>query len=127
MKTVRVLIVDDLERHRELLKNLIAHIPEVELLGEAADGRAGVARALELKPDLVLMDVDMPGFDGPAATRELLDLQPGLPVLAMSVSGSADDRARMTRAGAAGYLTKGSGPEELREAILAAARRTDRS
>ena len=75
-----------------------------------------------LKPDLVLMDVHMPDIDGPQATRQLLAEHPEIKVIAWTVSESSDDLLRMMQAGCMGYVLKESGPEELQNALLSAAR-----
>ena len=115
--TIRVLIADDHEVVRHGLRLFLDVLPDVEVVGEADSGRAAVERAEELEPDVVVMDVVMPGVDGIQATRELRDRAPGVKVLALS-SFSDDERVLPTlAAGALGFLTKDTRPEEIAQAI----------
>lgn len=94
----------------------------LRLVGEAASGAEALRVAATLKPDLVLMDVHMPGMDGPTVTRELLAKFPSTKVIAWTVSESSDDLLRMMKAGCSGYVLKDSGPSELHAALLATLR-----
>lgn len=94
----------------------------LRFVGEASSGAEALKQVAALKPDLVLMDVHMPGIDGPQATRQLLAQQPDIKVIAWTVSESSDDLLRMMQAGCKGYVLKESGPEELQNALLSAAR-----
>jgi len=91
-------------------------------VGEASSGEQAIQLIGLLKPDLVLMDVHMPGMDGPAATRALLSERPDLKVVAWTVSEASDDLLRMMQAGCSGYVLKDAGPSELQRALLAATR-----
>lgn len=90
--------------------------------GEASSGPEALLAMETLKADLVLMDVHMPGMDGPAATRALLAQYPEAKVIAWTVSESSDDLLRMMQAGCSGYVLKDSGPSELQRALWAAVR-----
>ena len=92
------------------------------LCGEAASGREALDAVASLSPDLVLMDVHMPGMDGPEVTAALLAQHPDIKVIAWTVSESSDDLLRMMRAGCSGYVLKDVGPTELQRALLAAIR-----
>lgn len=92
------------------------------LCGEAASGDDALKAAAKLKPDVVLMDVHMPGMDGPETAAKLLQDLPETKVIAWTVSEASDDLLRMMQAGCSGYVLKDVGPAELEHAILAAVR-----
>ena len=114
---VRVLIVDDDDLMRAGLESVLSSDPSIELVGEAADGAAGVAAARKLRPDVVLMDVRMPGLDGIAATRELTAAVPDTKVVILTTFEDDDYIFSGLEAGAAGFLLKRTRPEELIKAI----------
>jgi DNA-binding NarL/FixJ family response regulator len=119
---IRVLLADDHGVIRDGLGRLIAGLDDIELVGVAADGADAVARAAELAPDVVLMDLDMPRMDGIEATRRVLEDRPGTAVLVLT---SFSDRARILgaiEAGACGYLLKDVASEEVAAGIRSAAR-----
>ena len=119
---IRVVIADDHAVVRHGLRQLLSTFAGVELVGDAADGEAAVALCAERRPDVVLMDLEMPEVDGVEATRRIKSENP---MVAVVVLTSFSDRERIMRAldaGAAGYLLKDVEPEELRKAIEAAAR-----
>ena len=115
-----VVLVDDHPVFRKGLRTLLEEL-DVEVVGEAADGEEGVAVALRVRPDLVLMDVQMPRLDGVEATRRLLQDWPEAKVLVLTMV--ADDTAVFAaiQAGALGYLLKGSGLDEIDRAVSAVA------
>ena len=119
---VRVLLADDQGLFREALGTLLDVRPDVDVVGEAADGEAAVWRAAELAPDVVLMDLHMPVLDGIAATRRLRVEQPAVRVLALTTFDDDEDVFAALRAGAVGYLLKDVSADRLVEAIQAAAR-----
>lgn len=90
--------------------------------GDASSGQEALAAMASLKADLVLMDVHMPGMDGPATTRALLAGYPDIKIIAWTVSEASDDLLRMIQAGCSGYVLKDSGPAELQRALWAAIR-----
>jgi len=94
----------------------------MRLCGEAASGEEALRSMPTLKPDLVLMDVHMPGMDGPLTARTLLAQYPATKVIAWTVSEASDDLLRMMQAGCSGYVLKDVGPSELQHALLAAVR-----
>ena len=114
---VRVLIVDDDDLMRAGLQSVLSSDPSIELVGEAADGDAGVAAARKLRPDVVLMDVRMPGLDGIAATWELTAAVPDTKVVILTTFEDDDYIFSGLEAGAAGFLLKRTRPEELIKAI----------
>jgi DNA-binding NarL/FixJ family response regulator len=120
--TVRVLVVDDHPLYREGLTAALSASGEIEVVGEAADGAEAVTRAEELRPDVVLMDLHMPGVNGIEATRRLSARQPEVAVLALTMLDGDDSVFSAMRAGARGYLLKGAGREEITSAVAAVVR-----
>ncbi|HWT22352.1 MAG TPA: response regulator transcription factor [Solirubrobacteraceae bacterium] len=118
---VRVLIVDDDDLMRAGLRGVLSSDEAIEIAGEAGDGRDAVYRTRLLRPDVVLMDVRMPGLDGIAATRELLAAFPGVRVLILTTFEEDDYIFGALSAGASGFLLKRTRPEELIAAIHAIA------
>ncbi len=117
-----MLVVDDSLLPRLAARALLAEAKDMRLCGEVASGEAALKAASALRPDIVLMDVHMPGMDGPATAAELLRQHPDTKVIAWTVSESSDDLLRMMQAGCSGYVLKDVGPSELQRAILAAVR-----
>ncbi|SJM65016.1 response regulator transcription factor [Gulosibacter sp. 10] len=120
---IRILLVDDQELVRAGLRPLAERDGDISVVGEAADGRSAIARCRELRPDVVLMDLSMPGMNGVEATRELA-ADPELASTGVLVLTTFDDDADLfdaIRAGADGYLLKDVSPAELRRAIRAVA------
>jgi DNA-binding NarL/FixJ family response regulator len=114
---IRVLIADDQRVVREGLSTLLDLLPDIEVVGAAADGDEAIELAAEKKPDVVLMDLRMPRCDGVEATRRMREHDADIKVLMLTTY--ADDRSvvEALRAGARGYLTKDAGAEEIRTAI----------
>jgi DNA-binding NarL/FixJ family response regulator len=118
---IRVLVVDDHPVVRRGISDLLASEPDVEVVGAAGDGDAAVVLTERLDPDVVLMDIEMPGVDGVAATHRIGAVAPRTAVVILTTFA---DRARITRAldaGAAGYLLKDAEPTELIDGIRTAA------
>jgi DNA-binding NarL/FixJ family response regulator len=118
---IRVLVADDHAGFRAGLAALLATSPGVRLVGEAADGAEAVARTLELQPDVVLMDLGMPGMDGVTATRRIRETSPHVAVLVLTMVAGDEAVVDALRAGARGYLLKGADRAELTRAIQAVA------
>ncbi|MBV9411970.1 MAG: response regulator transcription factor [Acidimicrobiia bacterium] len=116
-EVIRVLLADDQRVVREGLATVLGLLDGVEVVGAAADGDEAVAMAAEVHPDVVLMDLRMPGCDGVEATRRMREHDPDVKVLMLTTY--ADDRSVIDalRAGARGYLTKDAGAEEIHEAL----------
>jgi DNA-binding NarL/FixJ family response regulator len=114
---VRVLIADDDDLMRAGLKAVLSSDETIEVVGEAADGRAAVERVGALRPDVVLMDVRMPDLDGIAATRELLARSPEMRIVILTTFEQDDYIFGALSAGASGFLLKRTSPEELIAAI----------
>ena len=120
--TIRVLLADDHPVVRRGLAALLGTLPDFEVVGEAIDGEAAVREAQLTRPDVVLMDVRMPGIDGVEATRRLRESVPDAAVLVLTMYD--DDATVLTamRAGARGYLLKGAEQEDIADAIRAVVR-----
>jgi len=118
---LRVLLVDDHKLFRSGVRALLARQPDIEVVGEAADGLDGVQQARALTPDLVLLDLHMPGMGGGEALRALVDELPHTRVLMLTVSEDSEDLIDTLRSGAAGYLLKNIDAEYFVDAIRRAA------
>ena len=118
---IRILVADDHPVYRDGLRALAARSPDLELVGEAADGTEAVAMAEQALPDVILMDLRMPGMTGIEATRAILDRRPETRILILTMSEDDDSLFAAMRAGARGYLPKDADSEELIRAIRAAA------
>ncbi|PSS58395.1 UvrY/SirA/GacA family response regulator transcription factor [Pseudomonas sp. BBP2017] len=114
---IRVLVVDDHDLVRTGITRMLADIDGLQVVGEADSGEASLKVARELKPDVVLMDVKMPGIGGLEATRKLLRSHPDVKVVAVTACEEDPFPTRLLQAGAAGYLTKGAGLDEMVQAI----------
>jgi NarL family two-component system response regulator LiaR len=112
-----VLVADDHAIVRKGIRALLATEPGITVVGEAADGHEAIAQALASDPDVILMDIVMPGMDGLEATRHILEQQPDSRILVLTSFASDDKVFPAIRAGALGYLLKDSGPAELTLAI----------
>jgi DNA-binding NarL/FixJ family response regulator len=115
--SIRIVLADDHRILREGLRSLLAQQPDVLVVGEASDGDAVVNLARELRPDLIIMDVVMPGTDGITATRQIRAECPDTKVIALSMHSDRRFVSEMVRAGALGYLVKDSAFEELNQAV----------
>lgn len=114
---IKVMVVDDHDLVRTGISRMLADVSGIEVIGEAASGEEAVLKARSLEPDVVLMDVKMPGIGGLEATRKMLRHDDGLRVIAVTVCEEEPFPSRLMKAGAAGYLTKGAGLDEMLRAI----------
>jgi DNA-binding NarL/FixJ family response regulator len=119
---IRLLVADDHPVVRDGLRAMLATQPDLELVGEAATGTQAVQRVRALRPDVVLMDLQMPELDGPAAIAALREQAPEVRVLVLTTYGTDADITRAVDAGATGYLLKDAPREQLFGAIRAAAK-----
>jgi DNA-binding NarL/FixJ family response regulator len=117
MSTLRILIVDDHTIARQGLRAVMRVLPDMELVGEARNGREAVDMVRELQPDVVLMDLVMPDMDGVAAITAIKHFMPLLPIIALTTFSEAELVLGAVQAGVDGYLLKDLGVEELAEAI----------
>jgi CheY-like chemotaxis protein len=118
-KRVRVVLVDDHMVVRQGLAGLLRVEPDIEIIGEASDGQSAIDLTRELRPDVVLMDISMPGMDGIQATRIIHNRLPEVRIIGLSMFQEGEQQAAMREAGAVGYLTKSGPSEALIEAIRA--------
>jgi DNA-binding NarL/FixJ family response regulator len=118
---IRVIVVDDHDLFRTGLSSLLAQQPDFEVLAQASGGRAAVRLARELHPDVVLMDLNMPDLGGEEATRQIIDHQPEVRIVVLTVASEETAVAAAIRAGACGYLVKDSPINEVISAARAAA------
>jgi DNA-binding NarL/FixJ family response regulator len=120
---IRVMLVDDQEMIRAGLRAIIGAHPDLEVVAEAADGLAVLRQLDAAQPDVVLMDIRMPGIDGVEATRRIRLTTPPeqLRILVLTTFDQDDNVLRALRAGADGFLSKGAGPAELTGAIVSVA------
>jgi len=114
---VRVLVVDDRPIFRAGVQGMLKNFPEIEIVGEAITGRQAVDRARALRPDVVLMDLNMPEMGGVAATRAIKADDPDRVILALTVSEAEEDIVEMVAAGASGYVLKDVDPTSLAHTI----------
>ncbi len=114
---IRVMIVDDIAETREQLRKLLSFDPDVEVVAMAASGEEAVQVVSQARPDVVLMDVNLPGMDGIAATGKVVEAIPTAQVIMLSVQGETDYMRRAMMAGARDYLTKPPSADDLLDAI----------
>lgn len=114
---IKVLLVDDHDLVRTGIGRMLADVDGLDVVGEADSGEAAISLARQLKPDVVLMDVRMPGIGGLEATRKLIQHDRNVKVIAVTVCHEEPFPTRLMQAGAAGYITKGAGLEEMVTAI----------
>ena len=114
---IRVAIVDDLVETRENVRKLLQFEQDIEVIGQAGNGEEAIALAKEKKPDVMLMDINMPGVDGIGASQQITDLVPRTQIIIMSVQSDSDYLRRAMLAGAKDFLTKPFGGDQLTAAI----------
>ncbi len=122
MSPVRILLADDHSLVRASLRSLLTDNPGIEVVAEASDGRQALELVGQHRPDLVLMDISMPGLNGLEATRQIVKAHPIVRVIVLSMHASDQHVLRALRSGASGYVLKGSLPRELELAIESVAR-----
>lgn len=115
--TIRVLIVDDLPETRENVRKLLQFESDIEVIGQAGTGEQAIEMAQEHQPDIILMDINMPGIDGIGASQKISELVPASQIIIMSVQSDSDYLRRAMLAGARDFLTKPFGGDELVAAV----------
>jgi DNA-binding NarL/FixJ family response regulator len=118
---LRIILADDHVTVRHGLRLLIDSQPDMTVVGEVSDGASALQHALDLKPDVVVMDISMPGMNGLIATRKLKQAQPALAIVTLTRHGDDAYLQELLRAGVSGYVLKQSAPAELLQAIRATA------
>lgn len=119
---IQILIADDHTLFRDGLKALFDSVPDTAVIGEAANGAEAIAQAEKLQPDVLLMDIQMPGINGIEATRQIVQTSPHIGIIIVTMFEDDDSVFAAMRAGARGYVLKGSDQEEMLRAIHAVAR-----
>lgn len=122
MEPIHILIADDHALFRSGVRSLLASVPDTEVVGEAASGQEAIRQAEALQPDVVLMDIQMPGLNGIDATRRIVATSPHVGVIIVTMFEDDDSVFAAMRAGARGYVLKGADQEEMLRTIRAVAR-----
>lgn len=122
MNDIRILIADDHPLFRDGMHGLLDSVPDTEVVGEATSGDEAVSQAATLQPDVILMDIKMPGINGIAATREILATSPHIGILMVTMLEDDESVFAAMRAGARGYVLKGANQADILLAIRAVAR-----
>lgn len=121
MGKITLLIADDHTLVRQGLSALFIAAPDIEVIGEAASGDEAIAKAADLKPDVILMDIQMPGVNGIEAARRILQMQPGVGIIVVTMLDDDNSVFAAMRAGARGYILKGADKADVLKTIRAAA------
>jgi DNA-binding NarL/FixJ family response regulator len=119
--TLRLMLVDDHRYFRDGVRGFLAGVTDMTVVGEATNGDEAVARALDLKPDVILMDLNMPGLNGIEATRKIAHALPTTGIIIMTMFEEIDSVLAAMRAGARGYILKSADEEELLRSVRAVA------
>ncbi len=122
MTKIRVLVVDDHTLFRQGIVGLLGSQPDIDVVGQAGGGKDGLAAAVELSPDVVLMDISMPGTSGLTVTAEIKARCPGAHVVILTIHDREDYLYQALRAGASGYVLKGADIHDLLDAVRCASR-----
>ena len=118
---LRILLADDHETVREGLRMILNAQPDMQVVGMAADGEEAISQAEKIAPDIVIMDISMPGLNGLAATAQMNERLPGIKILTLTRHSDGSYLQQLLRAGASGYVLKQSRPAELLHAIRSVA------
>ena len=121
-EAIQILIADDHTLFRDGLRALLGSLPDTTVIGEAANGSEAIVQAEKLQPDVILMDIQMPGVNGIEATRQIVQTSPHIGVIVVTMFEDDDSVLAAMRAGARGYVLKGADQEEMLRAVRAVAR-----
>ena len=119
--TIKIILIDDHTLFRSGIKALLLRQHDLEVIGEASDGLSGIKMISQLQPDVVLLDLDMPGMNGREALSQIISINPQQAVIMLTVSEDSDDLTECMRIGARGYLLKNINADFLLESIRKAA------
>ena len=119
LAAVRILVVDDFEMFRQFVVELLGKRPELQVVGEASDGLEALQKAVELRPDLILLDIGLPGLNGIEAARQMRSLVPESKIIFLTIETSADMVQEALSVGARGYVVKTMAESELLTAMEA--------
>lgn len=119
--TIKIILIDDHTLFRSGIKALLLRQHDFEVIGEASDGLSGIKMISQLQPDVVLLDLDMPGMNGREALSQIISINPQQAVIMLTVSEDSDDLTECMRIGARGYLLKSINADFLLESIRKAA------
>ncbi len=114
---IKILLVDDHDLVRLGIKKLLGDVGNINIVGEASSGEEAIKLVPQVKPDVILMDVKMPGMGGLEATKRIVKTHPHIKILVVTVYGDEPYPTRVLQAGASGYMTKGVGLDEMIQAI----------
>ena len=114
---IRVLIADDHAIVRSGISRMLEDQEDIQIVGESTDGQEAIQKVLETRPDVILLDISMPGMDGLDVTKQLKAIDPNVRILILTMHAEEQYAPRLMRAGAMGYVTKHAAPEELVKAI----------
>jgi DNA-binding NarL/FixJ family response regulator len=117
--SVRILVVDDFVLFRQLVRSILVGKPKLQIVGDASDGLAAVQKALELMPDLILMDIGLPSLSGIEAARQIRKLVPNSKIIFVSQESSAEVVQEAMNLGASGYVLKAFAGTDLLAAVEA--------
>jgi DNA-binding NarL/FixJ family response regulator len=120
VSSVRILVVEDFPEFRRFVRSTLGERNDLQIIGEAADGLEAVQKAVELKPDLILMDIGLPSLNGLEAARRIFELVPESKIIFLSQESSAEVKQAALNMGACGYVVKAKAASELMPAIYAA-------
>jgi DNA-binding NarL/FixJ family response regulator len=120
VSSVHILIVEDFPQFRQFICSMLGERNGLQIIGEAADGLEAVQKAVELKPDLILMDIGLPSLNGLEAARRILELVPESKIIFLSQESSAEVMQAALNVGASGYVVKAKAASELMPAVDAA-------
>ena len=121
MPPIKLIIADDHKLFREGLKALLSVTEDIEIIGEAEDGDGVLKKCIDLQPDIILMDINMPGLNGIQATQRILENHPQTGIIMLTMLEDDASIFNAMRAGARGYLLKGADPQEVLSVIRAVA------
>ncbi|MGL5322209.1 MAG: response regulator, partial [Aeromonas veronii] len=114
---INVFLVDDHELVRTGIRRILEDVRGIKVVGEAQSGETAVTFCRQHHPDVILMDMNMPGIGGLEATRKILRIRPDVRIIVLTIHSENPFPTKVMQAGAAGYLTKGAAPEEMIQAI----------